>query len=761
MAEIRCPMCSQLNPDHLEVCQYCQARLKPLVADSGQAQDDSGLPDWLRSLGDDLPLDEDEAAPLSNEDESQDWLDRLGSEQPEQPENAEPEPLAADEAGDVDWLQDFRALDDETLPEISSPEEPPDQAELPDAVPDWMAEAGLAPTDDDEDGVPDWLERFGETPVESEPAAPLHTSELPDWLSRMGAMEAESQDSVTAEPEDDDHPEWLAEIADQVSPQGADQGLPDWLSEIDGPAIAAADESQDFPEPEIDIPDWLGAEDSQEVEPETAEDANLPEWLAEMSGFSIPEEPAQDLPLEDVQLGEQESRAVPNWLRDMESVVEEDQQQDLGDAWEDYEPPPEPEGIGAAPFVVEDEFSDDLLDVNQLPDWIAEGTEPKDEAGEDALAQADLPSWVEAMRPVDPGAGAQVLGPLETAGPLSGLHSVLSAEPEVAQIKKPPVYSSKLHFTEAQQMRTEMLETLLEQEGRPRPVPRPALISSQGVLRWIVGAVMIILVGLVIATGSQVAPLPQVSTIPIEVSQASRIVQSLPAEARVLIAFDYEPGLSGEMQFAAAPVVNHLMLKAARLTLVSTSPTGPALAEHFIHTVQSQHNYQSGEQYINLGYIPGGVTGLLGFAEIPYRITPISFDGLDAWQAEPLDGIKTLSDFDLLIVITDNPNTGRAWVEQVQPAMPAVPLLAVISAQAEPLIRPYYMPQDAQVDGMVSGILGGAFYERATQVNLAPTYWDAFNIGLVLAVAAILIGGVMQLISLLLAGRAERQGTVA
>ena len=30
MADVRCPMCGKPNPEELETCQFCQARLKPL-----------------------------------------------------------------------------------------------------------------------------------------------------------------------------------------------------------------------------------------------------------------------------------------------------------------------------------------------------------------------------------------------------------------------------------------------------------------------------------------------------------------------------------------------------------------------------------------------------------------------------------------------------------------------------------------------------------------------------------------------------------
>ena len=34
MADTRCPMCGKVNPPDLDVCQYCGARLKPVVPPS-------------------------------------------------------------------------------------------------------------------------------------------------------------------------------------------------------------------------------------------------------------------------------------------------------------------------------------------------------------------------------------------------------------------------------------------------------------------------------------------------------------------------------------------------------------------------------------------------------------------------------------------------------------------------------------------------------------------------------------------------------
>ena len=339
--------------------------------------------------------------------------------------------------------------------------------------------------------------------------------------------------------------------------------------------------------------------------------------------------------------------------------------------------------------------------------------------------------------------------------------AILPAEPEVNKYKKPPVYSAKLRVTDSQLTQADLIQKLLSQEGEPQPIPEPPLVSSQRALRWLMAFILTIVIGFVVIGRSQFVPLPGRSAIPAAVYDSSRVINALPDQARVLLAFDYEPGTAGEMHAAAAAVVDHLMLKAARLTMVSTLTTGPAMAEYFVQHIESQHHYTSGSQYINLGYIPGGATGLLSFAQTPQWTFPQAYGNLSPWETSPLQGIKAISDFDLVIVISDDSDTARAWIEQVQPKLQGTPLLAVLSARAEPLVRPYYSSApDSQVNGIVTGISGGAAYEvMVGRANLGRTHWDAFGVSLVIAVCAILIGGIVSAAQTFLARRnKETQG---
>jgi hypothetical protein len=212
----------------------------------------------------------------------------------------------------------------------------------------------------------------------------------------------------------------------------------------------------------------------------------------------------------------------------------------------------------------------------------------------------------------------------------------------------------------------------------------------------------------------------------------------------VLLAVEYEPAYAGELSISASGVVTQLLQQQSRVTLVSTSPTGPALGEDLLTSVQQRTGlpYDMNQMMVNLGYLPGGSASLQGFALDPARLTRYDLRSQLVWESPghfALTGINQLSDYFLVIVLTDNPDTARAWIEQVEPMLDTTPFLMVTSAQTAPLVAPY--SDSGQVDGIVSGLTGGASYELLLgQGGQAQRYWDAFQIGLIMAVTLTLAG---------------------
>jgi hypothetical protein len=414
MAEIRCPMCGKPNPDTLDVCQFCQARLKPLIAQSPDeptppekssapqpekpesASESSDFMDWgafdTGALGetDDTPFD----------DDADDWLSRLGDDSepagepameqspaaPAEEEPALPAWMTADEEtpapasdpeSDIpDWLTDSTAAESE----LPAEEEP--------AIPDWLTAGDAEAASEPEEGLPDWLTADSETPAE--PAAPAMETEQPDWMSQFG-----QQDTIPIE-SDADLPDWLTGEDEDTKPAAASTppfvsddtdeaaDLPDWMS--GEPETASAEETPAATE-STGVTDFLariGAEESVETPPESpAEQADLPDWLADMS------EPAASEPATPAFAAEESE--LPDWLRsEPESAASE---------------PAPAEEVPAAEAEVPDWLADmeastsdaeegKFAEAADLPDWLQEESAEAPVSEEPAAEESDLPDWL-------------------------------------------------------------------------------------------------------------------------------------------------------------------------------------------------------------------------------------------------------------------------------------------------------------------------------------------------------------------------------
>jgi hypothetical protein len=96
----------------------------------------------------------------------------------------------------------------------------------------------------------------------------------------------------------------------------------------------------------------------------------------------------------------------------------------------------------------------------------------------------------------------------------------------------------------------------------------------------------------------------------------------------------------------------------------------------------------------------------------------------------------------MVVVITAGTDTARAWAEQTHPWIGDVPLVMVVSAGAEPLVRPYYESLERQVDGILTGLPSAVAYQQNTvQEATALLGWDAFGSGL-LSIELILLAGI-------------------
>ncbi|HKY53303.1 MAG TPA: hypothetical protein VJM08_03310, partial [Anaerolineales bacterium] len=415
---------------------------------------------------------------------------------------------------------------------------------------------------------------------------------------------------------------------------------------------------------------------------------------------------------------------------------------------------------------------DSLLSMD-MPDWLSQpepGTaevSPQETAiptpiseGDDTLSPVELPSWVQAMRPVE--AVAETVPsvddqPTEKEGPLAGLRGLIPIAP-IGSARRPKPVSLKLQATDEQQASAALLEQILASETNPRAIAASSVVMSQNVLRWALSGILLLVLGSMILLRTQTIPVS--SALPSEVGVASSAVANIPEGSHMLVVVDYEPSLAGEMEAISGPLLDQIvLLRHPRLSFLSTSPNGSALAERLMSNTNinksspSGLGYNAGEHYFNLGFLPGGAAGVLEFIQAPQ-------------VAMPSSGVTRLSDYSAIVVLTDHAESGRIWVEQLQtlrqtdplfPTLANQPLLMVSSAQAAPLLQPYVA--SGQITGMINGLSDAARYEfvNNSRPGIARAYWDTFGVGLMLAIAAITLGSLWSLFTGLRARRAEME----
>ena len=754
MAEIRCPLCDRGNPIDSEFCQFCGARLR---APSPLEGKDTVI----------RPGEEPVRKPTS---EFERVSPSLRTSRPLQPgEEPTKKDTAELEQALPAWLRAARQAGRETPP--AQPTEPPAagsaSAEKAEELPPWLAEvekekaaeeselpdwlAGLQAQQEQEEEIPDWLASLRGISVAGESTAqpsPPKGSETPPFPLEETPPSAEVPSAGPAEP--------LAALTGEEAPPLAAE-TPDWLASLASEEAGAppAPTGEEAPPLSAETPDWLASLTSEEAgapPAPTSEEApplaaETPDWLK----VTPPEGRGEPLPpfaVEEAAVPE----AIPDWLKPAaeekaplagEGIMPESAPAWLAGAEEEGK---KGEQTSVPPLIGEaGEIESAAAFSIEAPDWLStlqpeEVTAETAGAAAEEIAPAELPAWVQAMRPLEAAveeAAAAVMEetPEETRGLLAGLRGVLPPASDIAPTRKPTAPPVKLQVSESHQALAAQLEAMVTEEGASRPGQKAAGDALPRFWRWLVAAILLFVAALPLISGGSVVP---ALTPPGQYDLMQRVAQ-IPTNSPVAIVFDYEPALAGELEAAAAPLIDHLILiSAARLTLLSTSPNGPALAEHFMQSVEGHHHYQPGQQYVNLGYLPGGAAAMLTFAS-----NPRAAGSADLWQSSLLADVHSLRDYAALIVLTDSPDVGRLWIEQARPYLGDRPLILVASAQAEPLLQPYY--DSGQIQGLVIGLAGGKAYEQALPAPgaaLGARYWGAFGAVLLTAALLMIVGSV-------------------
>lgn len=225
-----------------------------------------------------------------------------------------------------------------------------------------------------------------------------------------------------------------------------------------------------------------------------------------------------------------------------------------------------------------------------------------------------------------------------------------------------------------------------------------------------------------------------------EVVSAFQVMEQITPQRPVLLAADFEAASTGEMKWISRYVLAPALSRNLPITIMSTNLFGSVIMEEYARDLLKEINPAPGGGIVNLGYLPGGTIGLMSLAEDWKKALPYTTELQVSGDVPMLKSLGRLSDFGGVLVFTDSAETAKAWVEQVAPALGSTPLLMVVSAQAAPMLQPYY--DSGQVDGIISGVYGALVFDRLAQNSQSPgSLFASYQLTLLAVAMLILVGG--------------------
>lgn len=233
-------------------------------------------------------------------------------------------------------------------------------------------------------------------------------------------------------------------------------------------------------------------------------------------------------------------------------------------------------------------------------------------------------------------------------------------------------------------------------------------------------------------------PMVRPMGLPLNVGAATKkafaLLDGLQAGDTVVFDFGYYVDGAPDVEPQAVALFEHLFSKGVRIVCASMKNHGPMIVDKLTapHVASGK---QYGVDFVNLGFLAGGETALSAWAQDLKKAFPKDWKGNDTSTMPILQGINTMSDFDMFVFFTDD--SAEVWVRQIsQYKIPLIAgLITVTAPQAEPFL------QSGQLSGILVGLRAAAEYEvLMKKPGSAAAGMDAQSMGHLLIIAFILLG---------------------
>lgn len=664
-----------------------------LPADAPQTIDNNDTADFAASaeasVADWLADWSDESVPASSNEKSTDFAwdgGAISLTSPQQEPVAEEQELAPENFDLTSWLQELETATGEDDVEMVAATHL-----VENDLPEWLTDAPVTA-----DEMAFALLDDSSTPEESSEER-LQATETPDWLSELRAPDttffAQSTEALpppATTSTSDELPDWMDDLMAEtlVAPSVPDTPVPDWVIPEEEKLPPPVEKPIRRPETTTDRRDT----------PQELVRAELPDWLQQsLSEGSIATTSGQPSSLSDLSMPQDD---LPDWL------AAQPGEQDFSSALE-------------AALSVQDSarvsgsFSSEWNDIlGDLPP----GEETID------LEEGNLPEWIQELKPRElTGLGPEPVEETEElTGPLTGMRNVIPIEPVIAQPKSNVAAAAPYTLTKEHQQQAALLHQLVHAE--------PQIITRMGqkhqamslVTRLILTSLLLAAVGLGLVLPWFDVSLPLTLPAPLPGVEAAQQTIAAASGTTALIAFEYTPGMAGELDPQANLILNQLAASGKELVAVSQYSAGIGQANSL------------GIPFASTQFVAGETIGLRSLAGClntnetcvgPFDL-PASF---------------TPKQVGLIVVLTSDRASLLGWIEQIA-AQTNIPMVIGTTQGLAPVAQPYL--ESGQIAGLIPGLPGAAAYEQAIsgQVGTIGNQHQAQTLAQLLVVGIFIFG---------------------
>ncbi len=184
-------------------------------------------------------------------------------------------------------------------------------------------------------------------------------------------------------------------------------------------------------------------------------------------------------------------------------------------------------------------------------------------------------------------------------------------------------------------------------------------------------------------------------------------IDSLPQGSRVMISFDYDPSSKEELQPMAIAFLHHCFSRDLKVIGMTHYTGAPGLADLAMNSVAKQYQKNYGEDYVFLGYKPGGASLIINMGENLYTAFPKDYYGKDTATLPALQGVDSLRQISYLFDLAAGTmiETWLVYGKEKYKFEMGAGCTAVMGPDMYPFL------QSKQLNGLLGGLKGAAEYE--------------------------------------------------